>query len=142
MEADFAESSRKVKLGKVVAKQGGGPPPGYSWNVLVLDAAHKEAVKIYNEDQYCHLSMQVKELARQVIPTQKFTVDVRPLGEFYEIRDKGGILGKINARVFYFVQAESRSIVVLGTIKKENEDQTPPYIVTLMTRRMRECPKA
>jgi hypothetical protein len=136
MAADAEEHPRRPA--KVVAKHGGGPPPGFLWSVLVLDAAHKEAAKLYNADQYHHLSMQVRELARQERPTERITVDVQPIGGFYEIRDKGGILGKINARVFFFVDAEARSIVVLGTIKKESEDQTPPYVVTLMTRRMRE----
>jgi hypothetical protein len=136
--ADSDDFARKTGRGKVVVKQGGGPPPGYSWNVFVLETARKEANKEYNESQYYRLSVEVRELARQAVPTQRITVDVQPIGGFYEIRSKGGVLGKINARVFFFVDAKSQSIVVLGTIKKEDEDQTPPYVVRLMARRMRE----
>jgi hypothetical protein len=117
------QSNKKtVKTG---VKQGAGPPPGYRWNVDILDLAHDEAVDLLNADQYEHLARQVKELAAQDDPTHSNTVDVRPIEDWHEIRDKGGILGQLNVRVFFFVRHETRKIVILGTIKKENNGPTP-----------------
>ena len=62
---------------------------------------------------------------------------MRPIDDFFEVRDKGGVLGKINVRVFFFIEFKSRTIVVLGAIKKENEGQTPGPTKLTMRRRMR-----
>jgi len=133
---DSNPTKKPIKIG---VKQGDGPPPGYQWNVDVLDSAFQEAMKFLDEAQYYHLADQVRELARQSDPTHSDTVDVRPIEEFFEIRDKGGILGKINARVFYFVDKPTRKIVVIGAIKKENEGPTEPHVRIRMRRLMRVC---
>lgn len=125
---------REVKIG---VREGGGPPPGYQWNVNIFDQAYEEAMSFLNEDQYDHMASQVRELARQEDPTHSLTVDVRPIEDFYEIRDKGGILHKLNVRVFFFVHKSSRTIVVLGTIKKEKEGATPVGDKITMRRRKR-----
>jgi hypothetical protein len=122
---------------KVGVKEGDGPPPGYQWNVDILDQAFDEGSSFLNQDQYDHLASQVKELARQQDPTHSDTIDVRPIEGFYEIRDKGGVLRKINARVFFFVHKPSRKIVILGTIKKENNGPTPNGDRISMRRRKR-----
>ena len=127
-------SRKKVKVG---VKEGGGPPPGYEWSVEILDRAFDEARAFLNDDQYEHLARQIRELASQEDPMQKLTVNVRPVGDFFEVRDKGGVLGKINARVFFFVEFQSRTVVVLGAIKKESEGQTPVATKVTMRRRMR-----
>ena len=125
------------KAVKVGVKEGGGPPPGYLWNVDLLGQAFDEAMGFLNEDQYSHLASQVRELAMQEEPTRAETVDVRPVEDFHEIRDKGGILGKINARVFFFNHKPTRTILVLGAIKKENDGPTPIGDLRTMRRRKR-----
>src|SRR5947208_1778158 len=104
---------------KIGVKEGEGPPPGYKWSVDILDSAHTEAMSFLTEDQYGHLARQVRELARQDDPTRSDTVDVKSIGEFFEIRDKGGILQKINARVFFCVCKSARVLAVLGAINKK-----------------------
>lgn len=116
----------KKRLIKVGVHQGDGPPPGYFCSVLILDFAFEEAMGLLNEDQYQHIAMQVKELATQQDPTHSQTVDVRPIEDFYEIRDKGGILGKLNVRVFFDWDKERRALVILGIIHKQNDGSTPP----------------
>jgi phage-related protein len=118
-------------------KVGGGPPPGYLWNADVLDCGHEEAMDFLDTEQYAHLAAQVRELATQDDPTHSETIDVRENDGFYEIRDKGGALGKINARVFFFVRKSSRKIVVLGAINKKNDGQTPIGDRRRMQRRMK-----
>src|SRR5262245_7895758 len=93
---DEKPARKPVKVG---VKEGEGPPPGYKWSVDVLDHAFTEAMAFLDEDQYAHVAGQVRELATEDEPTRSSTVDVRPIEDFYEIRDKGGILRKINVRL-------------------------------------------
>jgi hypothetical protein len=129
------EASRKpVKVG---VHEGAGPPPGYAWNVDILDQAYCEAMDFLSEAQYAHLAKQVKELAKEEVPTQSSTIDVRSVEDFYELRDKGGILRRLNVRVFFFVHKARRSIVILGAANKQNDGPTPTHILILMRRRKR-----
>lgn len=129
------ESQRKpVKIG---VKEGGGPPPGYQWNVEILEQAFAEAMGFLNADQYSHLASQFRELAGQDEPSQSQTVDVRPIEDFYELRDKGGILRRMNTRIFFFIHKKMRTIIILGAIKKENDGATPTGDKITMRRRKR-----
>lgn len=110
---------------KIGVREHSGPPPGYRWTVEVLDTAYGEAMAFLTEAQYQHLSAQFRELASQDDPTHSLIIDIRAVEHFYELRDKGGILGKINVRVFFLVHKTPHLIVVLGVIKKENDGPTP-----------------
>ncbi len=79
----------------------------------------------------------MRELARQDDPTHSETIDIRPVGDLFEIRDKGGILQRINARVFYLVSRANRTIVILGAFHKQNDGPTPPGDLSRMKRRMK-----
>lgn len=105
--------------------QGGGPEPGYEWSVGILQLAFEEAMDVTSEAGYCHLGHQFKELAGHSDPTHSETVDVRPIENFHEIRDKSGPLGGANIRVFFGVDSERRLLIVLGVIKKQNNGPTP-----------------
>lgn len=132
--ASEEQRKKKVKVGVVA---GGGPPPGYFWTVEILSQAYDEAIDFLKEHQYEHLANQFRELARQNDPTHSDTIDVRPIEEFHELRDKGGVLTNLNVRVFFFVHKPTRTIVVLGTMKKENNGPTPVGDRLRMRRRMR-----
>ena len=122
---------------KIGVKEGGGPPPGYQWNVDLLDQAVAEAMSFLTQEQYDHIARQVRELARENDPTRSATVDVRPIEGFYEIRDKGGVLKKINVRVFFCLCRKTRTIAILGAINKKNDGATPQYVKILMEYRTR-----
>ena len=127
---------KKLEVG---VRIGGGSPPGYLWNVVILKVARKESLKFLDETQYQHVSEQVKEMAREADPSHSQTQSVDDLGDFMELRDKGGPLGKINVRVFFFLDKEKTpgSIVILGAIKKENDGPTPGAVKVCMRRRKR-----
>lgn len=128
----------KKKLIKVGVKLGAGSPT-FLWNIGVLDFAYSEAMEFLKEAQYRHLRQQVQELARNKEPTTSQVVDVRSIESFYEIRDKGGILGSLNVRLFFGVEKdESRTIVILGVINKKNDGKTPEGTKILMRRRWRD----
>lgn len=88
--------AKEVKVG---VHRGAGAPP-FRWNGLVLELAYKEAISFLDESQYLHLAHQVQELAREVDPTHSKTQSVSQVQVFYELRDKGGPLGRLNVRVF------------------------------------------
>lgn len=126
----------QMKLG--VKKGGGVPPTTFKWSVAILDVAHREASELLTDVQYRHLAMQVKELAKQIEPTHSETVDVKKIEDYYEISDRGGVLGDINVRVFFGVHGQEPWIIVLGVIKKQNNGKTPMGDKIRMTRRWRK----
>ncbi len=89
--------------------------------------------------QYRHISLQYQDLARQTDPAHPSfkIVDVRSIGEYFELRDKGGVLGKINFRGYFYIDKEKKRIVVLGADKKERENQTGLAIKERMEYRLR-----
>lgn len=117
---------------------GGGPEPGYLWSVEYLTVAKDEANRFLTASQYEHVVDQLRALARERSPTHPHTVSVDAVEDFWELREKGGPLGKINVRVFFIVDPNRKMIVVLGAIKKENEGQTPPATKRLMGLRRRK----
>lgn len=124
---------------KVLKGMSGGRPQGQpsTWELAYTDVSGKEAHKILTDDQYAHVVQQFEILAGEVNPRGSRIVDVRPIESFHELRDKGGILGKINLRVYYTVLDDKKKIVVLGCYKKEDEGATPVRIKARMRNRMR-----
>lgn len=122
---------------KTGVNQGDGTPP-FQWNIIVLDLAMKEASSFLDDAQYHHVAEQVQELAREVDPTHPATQRVASVEDFFELKDKGGPLGKINVRVFFFMDKPHVAIVVLGAIFKQNEGKTPEADKVRMGRRKRK----
>lgn len=127
-----------IKTGVV---QGGGPPPGYLWNVGILGFAFDEADEFLTLSAYRHLADQVKDLASLEEPTNDPpTVDVRRLvnESFRELRDRGGPLGKLNVRLFFGVDHASRALIELGVVTKQNNGPTPRGDLVRMRNRWRK----
>lgn len=103
----------------------------------IFDLAFNEARGFLNDDQYEHLADQIRELAKEIEPSRSQTIDIRPIENFWEIRDKGGILGKINVTIYFFVHKKLESIVILGVDKKEEDGKTKTSVITTMNRRKR-----
>ena len=112
------------------------------WQLAYFERAKTEAESFLTDDQYEHAVSLVKQLALEDDPGHPASVSVRPISGFHEIRDKGGVLEKINLRIYFWICKEIRAIVVLGAYKKEDERQTPKRIVARMKSRQRlaaEC---
>lgn len=107
------------------------------WELGYLDAAEKDARKFLSDEQYAHAIQLFEDLAYESDPTKSQTQDVRKIDQFYELRDKGGILGKINLRVYFALFDGRKIILALCTYKKEDEGKTPPHIVTRVRNRLR-----
>ena len=107
-----------------------------------LNVADDEAEDFLRREQYEHLKLQILELARRRDPTHREVVSVKKMAseDFHELRDKGGVLGGMNVRIFFGVDKGSRAIVVLGCIKKQNDGPTPDGALLRMRRRWRASP--
>ncbi len=112
------------------------------WELAYLDKADSDARKVLDGDQYAHVIGLFDLLATEQNPRVPQTVDVRPIDAFYELRDKGGILGKLNIRVYFAVFDRESLVLVLGCRKKEQEKKTPPYVITTMRNRLRYAKRA
>ncbi len=105
-----------VKPLKVGLKAGAGPLPGYSWNVAYLSVARDEAMGFLNDEQYAHSVDLVRALASEPDPTHPMTVTVETVEDFYELKDKGGVLGKINLRIYFVVERRDKTILIISAI--------------------------
>jgi hypothetical protein len=131
-EAGMAE----VKVG---VWQGQGPPPGYKFTALVPNLAYSEAMRILSKDQYEHATEQIKDLAGHDDPTHSDTqcVGSVPESDFHFLSDKGGVLGKINLHIFYYVDKLNSAILVLGVENKDYKGPIRKAVRQRMRRRLR-----
>jgi len=120
---------------------GAGPDPGYLWSVHYLSVAREEAESFLNDGQYEHVVDLFRSLASEKDPTHPVTVTVEAIEDFYELKDKGGILGKISLRVYFTVSPHDAAIVVLAAIKKEEDGQTASWTKTRVKYRLRRFRK-
>lgn len=118
-------------------RAGAGPPPGYMWSVCYLTAARDDAMGFLNDAQYGHVTDLMEALASELDPRRPKTVSVDQVEDFHELKDKGGILGKINLRVFFIVEDGEKTVLVVAAIKKESEGQTPDWAKTRARSRIR-----
>ena len=109
---------------RLATRVGRGVPP-FLWNVFLLDCMVGEAKKLFNAAQHAHIVEQIKELARAKQPSHPISLSVDQIEDYHELREKGGVLGKLNVRVFFGLDKEQRAIVILGVIKKEKDGPTP-----------------
>lgn len=123
---------------KVGVWQGTGPPPGYTSTVLIPDVAYREAMAFLTPAQYQHAAGLIKDVATEGDPTHSTTQSVDAIDDYHELRDKGGILGRINLRIFFYVDKKRSVMLILGAINKKNEDQTPKSVRIRMRRRLRQ----
>ena len=123
---------------KVGVWRGDGPPPGYRYTVLIPSVAFEEAMSFLTPDQYEHAKCLMKDLATHDDPTHSVTQRVEAIGGYYELKDKGGVLGKVNLRIFFHVGKSPPVIVILGVINKKNEGQPSNAVKMRIRRRQRK----
>jgi len=107
------------------------------WNLAYGDAAAKEGRAILDDAQYTHVREQFELMAEFENPRSVQVLDVQPIDDFFELRDKGGILRKLNLRVYFGILEESRTIVVVGCYKKEEDSKLPVHVRLRMKNRLR-----
>ncbi len=126
---------------RIRAAKAGGSDRHPQWQLAYLEAAEKDARKFLTEEQYAHVVQLFDELACESDPTKSQTQNVEKIDEFYELKDKGGILGRINVRVYFTVIGDRKLILALHAYKKEDEGKAPPHVVTCVRNRLRVATK-
>jgi hypothetical protein len=96
-------------------------PGRFEWTVQVCDRANDEARRLLSDSQLEHAFGLVRRLASQPQPTVSAELSLDAVEDFFEIRDKGGVLHPINLRIYYGVDKANRTIVVLGVDHKKND---------------------
>ena len=114
------------------------PEKSNKWVVVVLEAAKREGHKILNDVQYEHVRQIVRRLEDYGNREELADLDIRSISTFWELREKGGLLGKINLRVYFGVLPEERELVVAMAYKKEEEDQVPRRIILIVEDRIED----
>ena len=95
-------------------------------------------MKFLNPAQYEHVAGLVRELATNEDPTHPIGLSVSPIEDFHELRDRAGVLGGLNVRVFFHVDKAIAAMIVLGSIPKQNNGKTPAGDRIRMRRRKRK----
>ncbi len=121
---------------------GAGPALGYTSSVCYLTVARDEAMRFLTEAQYAHVIDLMRALASEEDPRRPKTVEVEAIEDYFELKDKGGVLGNINLRVFFIVEdGRPRTVLVLGAIKKEANGKTPEWAKIKVRNRLRRYRK-
>jgi hypothetical protein len=122
--------------GKVERPSGGLSPS--KWTVVVLEVARKEGHKILSTLQYDHMVEVLKRLEDFGNPEETADLDIEPISSFYELKEKGGLLGRINLRVYFGVIPKRRELVIAKTYKKEEMGAAPRHVVISVEDRLEQ----
>lgn len=113
-------------------------PPKARWTVVALEAAVREANGILTDCQYAHVVSVVKRLCYFGNHEQLSDLRIEAIGDFWELKLKGHILGKINLRIYFAVRPKFGEIVVLKTYKKEEDHQLGKHIICNLEDRLED----
>ena len=111
------------------------------WTLAYLDIVETEARKFLTDNQYTHVVGLFDELAYEPEPWRSQTQNVEKIEDFYELKEKGGVLGKINVRVYFAIIDKRKLIMALAAYKKEAEGQTPTHMIIRVRNRLRQAMK-
>jgi hypothetical protein len=106
-------------------------------SVIVLAVAKKEGRDFLTETQYVHITNIIKLPANFDDPAAMSALRIEPIADFFELKEKGGILGKTNVRIYFGFDPNTRQVVVAKAYKKEVEGQTPRHVVINVQARLR-----
>jgi hypothetical protein len=106
--------------------------------VVALARAKKEARDQLTEEQYWELVCLVYRLRDFGNRDAIQDLDIRQLGEYWELRIKGGFIRNINLRVYFAFVEDRNEIVVLMTYKKEEDRRVSPHIIIILEDRLED----
>src|SRR4051812_36512854 len=97
--------------------------------VVVLAVPKKEGKKFLNPGQYLHTVDLIRRLVDLNDPQEVGDLRIEPIEDFLELKDKGGLLGRINLRIYFKYFPDSNEVVVVKAYKKEEDGPAPRHIV-------------
>jgi hypothetical protein len=106
--------------------------------IVVLGASKAEARAILSDSQYWYAVGLVKRLVD--FGNKAATTDLRigPFKKFWSLKLKGGMLKKINLRIYFAFVQEKNEIVVLMTYKKEEMRRVSPHVAITLEDRLED----
>lgn len=104
--------------------------------VVVLDWAKFEGLKILTEREYWYVVPFVRRLSEFGDLKSTADLDIKQINDFWELRLKGGFLGRKNIRIYFAFVAERHEVVVLMTYKKEEDRRVSPSILITLEDRL------
>jgi hypothetical protein len=104
--------------------------------VVVLDWAKLDGRRILTEREYWYVVPFVQRLGEFGDLMATADLDLKQIGDFWELRLKGGFLGKKNIRVYFAFVRKRREVVVLMTYKKEEDRRVSPSILITLDDRL------
>lgn len=108
------------------------------YRVGYFEKARDEGHKALSEEQYAYVVRVVGRLRLwNTNPNLIADLRIESVDCFYELKLKGNVLGKTNLRIFFSVFDQSKTIVVLGPYKKEDEGALPRQVILKMRNRHR-----
>lgn len=126
--------AQSASQGEAMKADGDSGPE--KWIVLVLEAARKEGHKILSDIQYEHVVEILKRLVDFGNPEEIGDLVIEPIESFYELKEKGGILGRINLRVYFGTIPDRHELVIAKAYKKEDDHAVPRHVVLLVEDRL------
>lgn len=103
---------------------------GINWQtVVVLSVANAEGRDFLTDVQYLHAVDLVRQLVGFGVQRFETSLTIEKIQDFWELKDKGGVLGKINLRVYFAHVVDRNEIVVLSAYKKEDNGKAPGHIL-------------
>ena len=106
--------------------------------LVVLPVVKKEGHKILSDVQYDHMVEILRRLVDFGNKEEIGDLDIKPIRSFFELREKGGILGRINLRVYFGTFPEENKLVIAKVYKKDEEGAPPRHIVILVEDRLEQ----
>lgn len=110
--------------------------------VRYMEVALHEACRFLTDVQYLQLMDITQELKHFGNPDATSGMSIRKIRNLYELREKGGVFGRINVRVFFGFDSVTRTVWVVGAYKKEEDGATNPVVIETMQERFKRVVKA
>ncbi len=120
------------------AGDGGSPKsPPRRVDIVVTGHARREGREILTPGQYEHVKGIVKRLVDFNNPPEINDLRIEAIENFFELKEKGGMLGRINLRVYFALLRDVGKIVVLKVYKKDEEGRPPRHVIINVQARLR-----
>lgn len=110
------------------------------WRVGYHFLANTDGGFLSNE-QHDQLVRLFLEMAEYADPLSARIARVERISDYYELKEKGGIFKKLNVRVYFTIEEDSRTIVVMSVYKKEEEGKVHRHMLLRNKERLRRIRK-
>jgi len=106
-------------------------------DVVVLAVVKKEGRAELTPGQYLHVTDLIKQLVGFGQRKFETLLRIEQFHDFWELKDKGGVLGKKNIRVYFAIDDDANEVIILHFANKKNEGSPPRHLKVKLKNRLR-----